>query len=176
MESKGILAGMPPTRRLGSRAKAIAKTHAKRRIWVDTRERWRVSSGSQSGGRATSASGTCTSGHVAQSMVRWIRAKLARIHSGPIHRTVHARATVRHVEVDRRRPGRRRHGANVKGFGPLAASRGTTPYPQLRFMSLVENGTLGYVHTREALGRKTTAAAGQRRRPPATGSSKALAK
>jgi len=30
---------------------------------------------------------------------------------------------------------------NVKGFGRPGASRGTTAYPQLRFVSLVENGT-----------------------------------
>ena len=30
---------------------------------------------------------------------------------------------------------------NVKGFGRPNVSRGTTTYPQLRFVSLVENGT-----------------------------------
>ncbi len=36
---------------------------------------------------------------------------------------------------------------NVKGFGPLGASRGTMAYPQLRSVSLVENGTFRYVGT-----------------------------
>ena len=42
---------------------------------------------------------------------------------------------------------------NVKGFGRPGASRGTTAYPQLRFVSLVENGT--HVLVGSQLGRYT---------------------
>lgn len=57
---------------------------------------------------------------------------------------------------------------NVKGFGRPGASRGTTAYPQLRFVSLVENGThvlvgsqLGrYADGETTLARKVVAALG----------------
>jgi hypothetical protein len=58
---------------------------------------------------------------------------------------------------------------NVKGFGRPGASRGTTAYPQLRFVSLVENGThvlvgsqLGrYREGETTLARKVVAALGR---------------
>ena len=62
------------------RAKPIAKSPAKWRFRVDTRQRSRVSSGSESGPAPASASRACASSRSAQSMVPWIRAKLARIH------------------------------------------------------------------------------------------------
>ncbi len=45
--------------------------------------------------------------------------------------------------------------SNVKAFGRPSASRGTSAYPQLRFVSMLENGT--HVLMGTALGRYTTA-------------------